>query len=104
MLRESGAEETLRHFLKECRGLGGIREIHGLGEAAEADEVEELLLFGVQDKKKIEKRKKYLEDLWREWKRRVQRGVRERHGVARCEEGRTRKPQCRCKGNTGHRI
>ena len=66
---ESGAEETLRHFLKECRGLGGIREIHGIGEA---DEVEELLLFGVQDKKKIEKRKKYLEDLWRESKRQVQ--------------------------------
>ena len=66
---ESGAEETLRHFLKECRGLGGIREIHGIGEA---DEVEELLLFGDQDKKKIERRKKYLEDLWRERKRRVQ--------------------------------
>ena len=30
---------------------------------------EELLLFGDQDKKKIEKRKKYLEDLWRERKR-----------------------------------
>ena len=26
---ESGAEETLRHFLKDCRGLGGIREITG---------------------------------------------------------------------------
>ena len=64
----SGAEETLRHFLKDCRGLGGIREIHGI---READEVEELLLFGDQDKKK-EKRKKYLEDLWTEMKRQVQ--------------------------------
>ena len=58
---ESGAEETLRHFLKDCHGLGGIREIHGI---REVDKVEELLLFGNQDKKKIEKRKKYLEDLW----------------------------------------
>ena len=49
---ESVAEETLRHFLKECCRLGGIREIHGI---READEVEELLLFGDQDKKKIEK-------------------------------------------------
>ena len=65
---ESGAEETLRHFLKECRSLGGIREIHGI---READEVEELLLFYVQDGKKIEKRKKYLEDLWWERKRRA---------------------------------
>ena len=46
--------------------VGGIREIHGL---READEVEELLLFGDQDKKKIEKRKKYLDDLWKERKR-----------------------------------
>ena len=66
---ESGAEETLRHFLKDCHGLGGIREIHGI---READEVEELLLFGDQGKKKIEKRKKYLEDLWKERKRQVQ--------------------------------
>ena len=49
---ESGAEETLRHFLKECRSLLGIREIHGI---READEVEKLLLFSDQDKKKIEK-------------------------------------------------
>ena len=40
---ESGAEETLRHFRKDCRVLGGIREIHGI---REVDEVEELLLFG----------------------------------------------------------
>ena len=66
---ESGAEETLRHFLKDCHRLGGIREIHGI---READEVEELLLFGDQDKKKIEKRKKYLEDLWKERKWQVQ--------------------------------
>ena len=65
---ESGAEETLRHFLKDCRVLGDIREIHGI---READEVGELLLFGDQDKKKIEKFKKYLEDLWRERKRQV---------------------------------
>ena len=63
---ESGVEETLRHLLKECSGFGGIREIHGI---READEVEELLLFGDRDKKKIEKRKKYLEDLWRERRR-----------------------------------
>ena len=66
---ESGAEETLRHFLKECRGLGGIGEIHG---KREADEVEELLLFGDREKMKIEKRKKYLEDLWSERRRQVQ--------------------------------
>ena len=65
---ESGAEETLRHFLKECRGLGGIRKMYGI---READKVGELLLFGDQDKKKIEKRKKYLEDLWRERKRQM---------------------------------
>ena len=35
------------------------------------------LLFGDQDKKKIEKRKKYLEDLWRERIQQVQ---------LRCEE------------------
>ena len=46
---ESGAEETLRHFLKECLGLRGIREIHGI---REVDKVEELLLFGDWDKKK----------------------------------------------------
>ena len=72
---ESDDEETLRHFLKECRGVGGIREIHGI---READEVEELLLFGDQDKKKIEKRKMYLEDLWRDRTRQVQ---------LRCEGG-----------------
>ena len=56
---ESGAEETLRHFLKKCHGLGGIREIH---EVREADEIEELLLFcDHQDKKKIGYRKKFLE-------------------------------------------
>ena len=65
---ESGAEEALRHFLKDCRSLGGIREIHGI---RDADEVEELLLFGDQDKK-IEKTKKYLEELWKERKRQVQ--------------------------------
>ena len=27
---ESGAEEMLRHFLKECRRLGGIRDIWSL--------------------------------------------------------------------------
>ena len=64
---ESGAVETLRHFLKECRGLRGIREIHGI---READEVGELLLFSDQDKK-IETNKKYLEDLWKERKRQV---------------------------------
>ena len=57
----SGAEETLRYFLKQCHGLGGIREIHGI---KEADEVEELLLLCDHDKK-IEMRKKSLEDLWR---------------------------------------
>ena len=36
-----------------------------------------MLLFGDQDKRKIEKRKKYLEDLWKERKRRVKQ---------RCEE------------------
>ena len=35
---------------------------------------EELLLFCDWDKIKIEKRKKYLEDLWRERSRRVRRG------------------------------
>ena len=74
---DSGAEETLRHFMKECRGLGGIREIHGI---READEVEEFLLFCDQDKKKIEKRKKYLEHLWRERKWHVQL-------LLRCEGG-----------------
>ena len=54
--------------------FGGIREIHGI---READEVEELLRFGDQNKKKIEKRKKYLEDLWRERERKVR---------LRCEE------------------
>ena len=49
---ELGAEETLRHFLKNYHGLGGIREIHRI---KEANEVEELQLFGDQDKKKIEK-------------------------------------------------
>ena len=81
MVCESGAEETLRHFLEDCRGLGGIREIYGI---READEVEELLLFSDQDKKKIEKRKKYLEDLWKERKRQVQLRC---EGVAMCEEG-----------------
>ena len=98
---ESGAEETLRHFLKDCRRFGDIREIHGI---READEVEELLLFSDQDKKKIEKRKKYLEDLWKERKQQVRLRcdrVRERCGVARCEEGRTRKPQCCCKAILG---
>ena len=62
---ESGAKEMLRHFLKECRRLGGIREIHGI---RELDKIEVLLLFGDRDKKKIEKRKKYLVDLWKERK------------------------------------
>ena len=44
---------------------GRLREIHGM---REAEEVEELLLFGDQDKK----RRKYLEDLWKERKRQVQ--------------------------------
>ena len=48
-----------------------IREIHGI---REGDEVEELLLFSDQDKK----RKKYLEDLWRDRSRQVQ---------LRCEGG-----------------
>ena len=46
---ESGAGETLRHFLNESHGLGGIREIHGI---READEVEELLLFDDQTRRK----------------------------------------------------
>ena len=72
---ESGAEETLRHFLNECRGLRGIGEIH---EIREEDEVEELLLFCDQDKKKIEKRKKCLEDLGKErmWQLRCKGGTR----------------------------
>ena len=46
-------------------------EIHRI---READVIEELLLFCDQDKKKIAKRKKkkYLEDLWRESKQQVQ--------------------------------
>ena len=46
---KSGAEETLRHFLKVCNGLGGIRETHRV---READEIEELLLFCYQDERK----------------------------------------------------
>ena len=56
----SGAEELPSHFLKECHGLSGIRENH---EVKEEDKIE-LLLFCNWEK--IEKRKKYLEDLWRE--------------------------------------
>ena len=87
--------------MKECRGLGGISEVHGM---REEDEIEELLLFGDQNKKKIEKRKKYLEDLWKKRNQQVQLRCGEGPGVARCEEGRTRKPQCRCKGKTGHYV
>ena len=72
---ESGAEETLRHFLNECRGLLYVKEILGI---REEDEIEELLLFRDQDKRKIWKRKGYLEDLWRERTRQVQ---------LRCEGG-----------------
>ena len=36
---ESGVKETVRHFLKKCRRLGGIREIHGHG-IREADEID----------------------------------------------------------------
>ena len=71
---ESGAEKTMRHFLKECIGLGGIIEIH---EVREEDKIEELLLFSDQGKK-IGKRKKYLEDLWRD---------RTQHVQLRCEAG-----------------
>ena len=46
----SGAEEALRHFLKDCRWLGGISEIHGIREAESADGVEELLLFAGLEK------------------------------------------------------
>ena len=67
---ESGDKEMLRHFLKECHGLGGIREIHGI---REEDEIEELLLFCDEDKREIGKRKKCLEDLWRERMQRVRR-------------------------------
>ena len=77
-----GAEETLGHFLKECHCLLGIREIHRI---READEVEELLLFGDQDKKKIEKRKKYLEDLWKERERQVRESGVEWQGVKKEE-------------------
>ena len=82
---QSGAEETLRHFLKECCGLGDIMEIQGIGEV---DEIEELLLFCDRNKK-IEKRKKYLEDLWKERKRAGAAEVRRRdlewHGVKKEE-------------------
>ena len=57
------AEETLNHFLKECRGLCGIRESRVV---KNEDNIEELLLFCDRDKRKIEKRKKYIEDQFRE--------------------------------------
>ena len=79
---ESGAEETLRHFLKECRGFGDIRKIH---DVREEDEIEELLLFCDQDKKKTGKRKKYLDDLWRERTRQVQRRAPQWRGVKKEE-------------------
>ena len=81
---------------------GRLREIHRIREFREA-EVEELLLFRDQDRKKVEKRKKYLEDLLKERKRQVQlrcEGVTQSGDVWR----RTHKPQCHCKGKAGHCI
>ena len=63
----SDAEETLNHFLKECQWLSSIRERH---EITEEDKIEGLLLFC-----DLDKRKKYLEDLWREWSQWVRQGL-----------------------------
>ena len=69
---DSDAMETLNHFLKEWQGLSGIRERL---EASEEDKIKELLLFW-----DLDKRKKYMEDLWRESLRRVWRGDAEQRG------------------------
>ena len=71
---ESGAEETLKHFLKECHGLGGVREIHRIREDSE---IEEMRCFV----------KKYLEDLWRVLEGEDVAGAKEGPEVARCREG-----------------
>ena len=56
-------EETLYHFLKRCSGLRHVRARHGV---REEDGLEEMLLFSCQSEMKIEKLRKYKEELWRE--------------------------------------
>ena len=54
---DSGAKKTLNRFLNECQGLSSISERH---ETKQEVKIEELLLFCGLDKKRIDKRKKYL--------------------------------------------
>ena len=60
MLCQSGVEETLQHFLKDCEALWSLRTAHGVVEMQVND-----MLFGDVVEVEAEHRRRYLVNIWR---------------------------------------
>ena len=56
-----GEEETLRHFVVECRELQEIRRQHGVYGTEALEEV----MFMEKNEEKVNRCKKMLEEMWR---------------------------------------
>ena len=64
-----GEEETLRHFVVECRELQEIRRRYGV---YGAEALEEVLMFMEKNEEKVNRCKKMLEEMWRARRRRIE--------------------------------
>ena len=57
-----GEEETVRHFVVECRELQEIRRRYGV---YGTEALEEVLLFMEKNEEKVDRCKKMLEEMWK---------------------------------------
>ena len=64
-----GEEETVRHFVVECRELQEIRRRYGV---YGTEALEEVLLFMEKNDEKLDRCKKMLEEMWRKRRRRIE--------------------------------
>ena len=64
-----GEEETVRHFVVDCRELQEIRRRYGV---YGTEELEEVLLIMEKNEEKVDRCKKMLEEMWRMRRRRIE--------------------------------
>ena len=64
-----GEEETVRHFVMECRELQEIRRRYGV---CGTEALQEVLMFMEKGEEKVDRCKKMLEEMWRMRRRRIE--------------------------------
>ena len=64
-----GAEESLRHFVVECRELQEIRRRYGV---YGTEALEEVPMLMEKNEEKVSRCKKMLEEMWRVRRRRIE--------------------------------